>query len=296
VNKLIFQPISSGGWPDYALLDCGNQRKLERFGALILDRFEPDANWSPALNTRVWNKANFRFDNNQSKNAGSWIKVNDGPRNWSISVDEYRIALKLSHSRHIGIFPEQYANWRWLYDQIKQSEKPIKILNLFAYTGVASIICASAGAQVTHVDAAKTPITMARESQKLSGLQSAPIRWIIDDVNKFVRREIRRNNHYHGIIMDPPLFGRGPKGEIWKFDQCISEFLELLDPLFFENGIFFLLTAYNIKQKQDFLAHLVNKTLGKFNQSIEYGPLIQLEQSAGRELQQAEYVRCSRRA
>ena len=293
MHTLIYKPILSSGWPDYELIDSGKMRKLERFGSRILDRFEPDATWTPSLDERVWQSAHNKYIPNQSQNAGHWLAEIIGQEDWMINLDSIHVVLNLSRSRHIGIFPEQLDNWRWLQTKITGSNRPVRILNLFAYSGVASLYCALAGAEITHVDASRSAIELAKKSQLSSNLGSTPIRWIIDDVIRFTEREIRRGHQYEGIILDPPLFGRGPKGEIWKFDDDIDRLLSLLGNLLSDRFLFFLLTAYNVDMEQQDIAEISARILPEGGSAIEYGPLIQIEKSAGRKLEQALYVRWS---
>ncbi len=283
--------IKSAGWQDYELVDCGNYRKLERFGSVILDRFEPDAPWKPALNNDLWKQADAMYTMRHTNKTGDWKFFNSQLDEWIIRIDSLQVVLKIAHSRHVGIFPEQLENWYWISKKIENILKPLKILNLFAYTGVATLFCARTGAEVTHVDASRAAVELGKKSQKLSGMEQSSVRWIVDDVTKFVKREIRRGNQYEGIILDPPLFGRGPKGEIWKFDQSIATLLELLNPLFSNRSPFFLLTAYNHQFAEDYLANLIKEKITRCPGEIQYGPLVQIQKSTGKELKQAEYVR-----
>jgi len=186
VQKLIYKPISTSGWSDYELLDTGNKRKLERFGTLILDRFEPDANWTPSLDAEVWQSAHSKYYPDRTQNAGHWQAKLNKQEEWEINLDSLRVALNLSRSRHIGIFPEQLENWRWLQTKMSNFNKPPRILILFAYTGISSLYCAHAGAEVTHVDASRSAIEIAKKSQTSSDLGSKTIRWIVDDAIKFM--------------------------------------------------------------------------------------------------------------
>ena len=288
---ITYKPIKSDGWSDYALLDCGNKRKLERFGGVTLDRFEPDARWEPALDSHDWQTADYRYVPGKSDNAGQWQPDRHSAKDWELNLDKLKISLRLSKSRHIGIFPEQLENWRWLHETIKTRNEPIQVLNLFAYTGIATLYCAHAGACVTHVDASRSAVELGKKSQISSGLENKPIRWIIDDAKKFTQREIRRGNRYHGIILDPPLFGRGPKGEVWKFDEDMAELLTLLKELLSQRNGFILITAYNINLSSDRLAQFVAGMIPDKMGPIEHGPLIQISSSSRRELEQAVYVR-----
>lgn len=294
-NQITKQKITqtSSGWPDYELIDSGNKKKLERFGQNKLVRFEPDAFWKPSLSPREWAQADAEYVINPGKNTGFWRNKPGTPEKWNIQVDEITITLKISDSRHIGIFPEQIMNWRWMANKIKNTGKKIKVLNLFAYSGVASLYCANSGAHVTHVDASHGAIEMAKISAHLSNLDKKPIRWIHDDVMKFMRREIRRGKKYDAIIMDPPKFGRGPKGELWKFEDSINGLLLLSKQLMSDDPLFFLLTAYNVNLDGLKLADIFINNTNTESGNIEYGPLIQVEKSARRKIYQSIYMRWS---
>jgi len=202
-------------WEQYELIDSGNGLKLERYGDHVLIRPEPEAIWKPALPSMQWQAAHATFTPGKGEEFGSWNFHKPISDRWEMNFKDLRFWLQLSKSRHIGVFPEQASQWDFINNQIYESKHALKILNLFGYTGIASLSAAQAGAHVTHVDASQKAIHWARENQILSGLGKKPIRWIVDDALKFVRRELRRNNLYDGIILDPPKFGRGPKGEVW---------------------------------------------------------------------------------
>ncbi|MCD6356727.1 MAG: class I SAM-dependent methyltransferase, partial [Anaerolineaceae bacterium] len=227
-NKVIFSKknnITSAGWSDYELLDSGNQRKLEQFGNRRLIRFEPEAVWKPSLPISEWTSADAEYVILKGKNSGDWNFLTEKDPSWSINLDNLSVELNIAKSRHIGIFPEQLENWRWIKEKINKSNRAISVLNIFAYTGISTLYAAKAGAAVTHVDASRKAIEIGKISCKLSGMSNKPIRWIVDDALKFIQRENRRGKKYDAVIMDPPKFGRGPKGEVWKFEKDISELL-----------------------------------------------------------------------
>ena len=230
------------GWKDYELLDCGGGEKLERWGDQILVRPDPQAIWESDRKNRGWRTANARYSRS-STGGGHWDK-NKLPENWPIAYKNLRFQVKPMNFKHTGLFPEQAANWDFAMDQIRRAGRPIRVLNLFAYTGGATLSAAKAGAAVTHVDASKGMVTWAKENAAASGLSDAPIRWLVDDCVKFVEREIRRGNHYDGIIMDPPSYGRGPKGEIWKIEESIYPFIELTTQILSDDPLFFLINSY----------------------------------------------------
>lgn len=206
-------------WKDYEVLDTSSGEKLERWGDYLLVRPDPQVIWNTPRKNPGWKKKNGHY-HRSSKGGGEW-EFFDLPEQWSIHYKELTFNLKPFSFKHTGLFPEQAANWDWFGDRIRNAGRPIKVLNLFAYTGGATLAAAAAGASVTHVDASKGMVAWAKENSRSSGLENAPIRWIVDDCVKFVEREIRRGNHYDGIIMDPPSYGRGPKGEIWKIETSI---------------------------------------------------------------------------
>lgn len=231
----------SENWKDYELLDASDGERLERWGKYILIRPDPQVIWKNVKRHPAWKKADGIY--NRSGGGGSWSK-RLLPETWSIGYRDLHFMIKPMGFKHTGLFPEQAANWDWLSDLIQKSGKPIKVLNLFAYTGGATVATAKAGASVCHVDAAKGMVAQAKENAALSGLSEAPIRYIVDDCKKFVEREIRRNNHYDGILMDPPSYGRGPSGEVWKIEESVDELVRLTAQLLSERPLFFLINSY----------------------------------------------------
>ena len=213
------------GWKDYEVIDCSGGEKLERWGKYILVRPDPQVIWDTDKKAPQWRKMNGHY-HRSSKGGGEW-EFFSLPEQWSINYKGLTFQLKPFSFKHTGLFPEQAANWDWFGEKIKNAGRPVKVLNLFAYTGGATLAAAKAGASVTHVDASKGMVAWAKENAKSSGLEDAPIRWIVDDCVKFVEREIRRGNHYDAIIMDPPSYGRGPKGEIWKIEDAIYPLVKL---------------------------------------------------------------------
>lgn len=238
----------------YRLIDAGDFQKLEQIGPYVIVRPSPQAPWPKRLPKSVWSKADAVFTRTSAQ-EGRWsIHNRKLPETWSINTGEFRMQIERTNFGHLGIFPEQHENWHRLHMAISawkgrsatsDQGAPIKVLNLFAYTGGASLACAAAGAEVTHVDASKTSVHWARENARLSGLETAPVRWIVDDVQKFVQRELRRGQTYQGIILDPPSFGRGPKGQLWKIEEHLNPLLADLAQLFDEKrGAFVLLSGH----------------------------------------------------
>ena len=229
-------------WKDYEVIDTSCGEKLERWGRYILLRPDPQVIWKTEKTVPEWNRLNGHY-HRSSKGGGEWefFKL---PEEWTISYRELNFRLKPFSFKHTGLFPEQAVNWDWCSERIREAGRPVKVLNLFAYTGGATLAAASAGASVTHVDASKGMVTWAKENAAASHLEDAPVRWLVDDCVKFVEREIRRGNKYDGIIMDPPSYGRGPKGEIWKIEESIYPFVELAAQLLSDDALFFLINSY----------------------------------------------------
>lgn len=265
-------------WDAHELLDSGNGRKLERFGNYLLIRPEPKAWWRPqnperwkAALAEVTGKGNWAFTQNS----------NEKPRNWWLDYQGIKLEARLTEmSKHVGVFPEQEPHWRWISRQLRDIHQP-SVLNLFGYTGIASLVAASAGAEVVHVDASKPSINWARSNQTASGMDNASVRWLLDDAFKFVAREIRRGRRYHAILLDPPSFGRGPRGEIWKVEQQIVDFLNSLRQILYPEGSMMVLTMYNLDASALMLANLVADCLPHGH--LEFGELC-LQESSGKRL------------
>ena len=232
----------SDKWKDFELLDCSGGEKLERWGKYNLVRPDPQAIWETPKSDSRWSCRDARYRRSET-GGGSWDK-GGLPESWQISYGELRFNVKPMNFKHTGLFPEQACNWDWAMEKIRTAGRPVSVLNLFAYTGAATVACAKAGATVCHVDAAKGMVAQAKENARLSGLADAPIRYIVDDCKKFVEREIRRGNTYDGIIMDPPSYGRGPSGEVWKIEECVDEFVALAAKLLSDKPLFFLINSY----------------------------------------------------
>ena len=232
----------SDKWQDYELLDASDGERLERWGKYILVRPDPQIIWKGAARHHAWKQADGVY-RRSSSGGGGWVK-HKMPETWDISYGDLKFRLKPMGFKHTGLFPEQATNWDWFSSLIKNANRPIKVLNLFAYTGGATVAAAKVGAQVVHVDASKGMVAMAKENAALSGLGDAPIRYIVDDCKKFIEREIRRGNKYDGIIMDPPSYGRGPNGEVWKLEDNIDELIGLASQVLSREPLFFLIKSY----------------------------------------------------
>ena len=289
--------ITENGWQDYALLDSGEGRKLERFGKIVVSRPEPQALWQKSLNDADWQKANAVFTNASEKeddDKGSWSERGKLPQSWPVAVEGATMMCRLMSYRHMGLFPEQRPHWQWLGDRIRAGAgRPLKILNLFAYTGAASLIAAKAGAEVTHVDASKKAIQWAKENQDASGLQDAKIRWICDDAAKFVAREGRRGNKYDGILLDPPRYGRGPEGEVWKFETDVGPLLAACADLLASDARFMILTAYAMRLSSLTLQHMMKDALQNRAGQMDHGELLLADRSHQRPLATSMFCRWS---
>ena len=248
-------------WKDYEVLDTSCGEKLERWGRYILLRPDPQVIWNTPKTAREWQKLNGHY-HRSSKGGGEW-EFFDLPQEWSIHYGALTFRLKPFSFKHTGLFPEQAVNWDWFSQIIKGAGRPVRVLNLFAYTGGATLAAASAGANVTHVDASRGMVSWAKENAAASGLADAPIRWLVDDCVKFVERELRRGNVYDGIIMDPPSYGRGPKGEIWKIEESVYPFLELTTRLLSREALFFLINSYTTGLQPAVLTYMLNTTVAK---------------------------------
>ena len=254
-------------WKDYEVLDCSQGEKLERWGDYLLIRPDPQVIWDTPKTLKGWRKCNAHY--HRSKKGGGEWEFFDLPSQWAIHYRDLTFNLKPFSFKHTGLFPEQAANWDWFSEKIRQTGRPVKVLNLFAYTGGATLAAAAAGAAVTHVDASKGMVTWAKENAVSSGLKDAPIRWLVDDCTKFVERESRRGNHYDAIIMDPPSYGRGPKGEIWKIEDSIHPFIKLCTKLLSDQPLFFLVNSYTTGLAPAVLTYMLSTELKDFGGHVE---------------------------
>ena len=249
-------------WKSYELIDTSDSFRLERWGKYILQRPDPQVIWRDVKTSDMWRRADGIYHRSKS-GGGSWdIRNHSMEDSWTIDYGELKFSIKVMGFKHTGVFPEQAVNWDWAREMIKSSGRKIKVLNLFAYTGGATIACASAGASVCHVDASKGMVALAKENAALSGLSDAPIRYIVDDCKKFVEREIRRGNKYDAIILDPPSYGRGPTGEMWKLEECIGEFLELCEKVLSDAPLFIILNSYTTGLQPAAMSYLLSLKVG----------------------------------
>jgi len=248
-------------WQDYQIIDTSNGEKLERWGNVTLIRPDPQIIWNTPKGEE-WCRANARYNRSKS-GGGSWQVHNMPKAEWDISYGKLKFHIRPTGFKHTGLFPEQAVNWDFVSDLIQNAGRPISVLNLFAYTGGATLACAAAGAKVCHVDASKGMVSWARENAALSGLSDRPIRWIVDDCAKFVEREIRRGVRYDAIIMDPPSYGRGPGGEVWKLEDSIHSLVELCAGVLSDDPLFFLLNSYTTGLSPSVMEYILGVTVGK---------------------------------
>jgi 23S rRNA (cytosine1962-C5)-methyltransferase len=312
-SSLPFTFLESPNWKDYSLLDSGDGMKLEHFGKYVFARPESQAMWRRSLDA-AWRNADAVFIPSGEESGGHWDFKRKVDEQWEM---QYLLPLNPSpypkgHTspsgrggllrfwamttpgRHLGVFPEVAAHWDWFSGLIAQSKKEINVLNLFGYTGLATLAAASAGARVTHVDASKKSVGWARENQALSRLTEKPVRWIVDDALKYVQREGRRGVKYDGIILDPPKFGRGPKGEVWEVYKSLPNLLEACRVCLSEDPLFVVTTVYAVRASAVHVAQAMDDMMKGFGGRIEMGELVTREQSAGRLLSQAVYARWER--
>ena len=250
----------ANNWKDYEIIDMANGEKLERWGNVILVRPDPQIIWKEKTFPNKWKNINAKYNRSKS-GGGSWEYVNNLPKAWKIKYKDLTFNIKPMGFKHTGLFPEQACNWDWMINKIKSSKRGINVLNLFAYTGGATVACSYAGAKVCHVDSSKGMVSWAKENIVSSGLKDRPVRFIIDDVTKFVQREIRRGNKYDAIIMDPPSYGRGKNGEVWHFENNISDLVELCSKVLSDDPLFFLINSYTTGISSKVLENILNLKL-----------------------------------
>jgi len=285
--------LASTDWKEYELIDSGNGAKLEQFGPYRFVRPEHQAIWMPALEEKQWKQAQAVFQPTGEESGGRWKfnqEIQDG---WEMRYKALRFKALASPSRHMGVFPEQAVQWDWISQQIRSAGRPVRVLNLFGYTGLATLAAAQAGGQVTHVDASKKAIDWARTNQALSGLENKPIRWLVDDVEKFVQREVRRGSKYEGILLDPPKFGRGPAGQVWEFFEGMPELLQNCRLLLSDRPVFVVLTAYAIRASAMCIYYALQEALDGLGGKLTAGELVVNETSARRVLSMAIFTRWS---
>jgi 23S rRNA (cytosine1962-C5)-methyltransferase len=268
-------------WADHALVDSGGGRKLERYGQRLVIRPEPQCLWAPRLPQDAWADASAVFEPVDDEEAGRWRFTTAMSETWPMAWGDIDFEARFTAFRHLGVFPEHAANWEWIRTRVRDSNRELRVMNLFGYTGLASLAAAKAGASVTHVDASKRAVGWAKENAVLSGLSEAPIRWLIEDARKWVARELRRGARYDGIILDPPKYGRGPGGEVWRLYEDLPDLIAGCAALLADDASFLLLNAYSERLTGLALAHLTAEALGPRGGSIDWGELGLREEAPG---------------
>lgn len=283
LSTLVAEP-----WEDWGLIDSGGGQKLERYGLYRVARPEPQAMWGPARND--WDPDATFLPGSDEEGGGRWVQHRPVPRQWELSRDDVRFHASLTPFRHLGFFPDMAPQWDWMRERAADAD----VLNLFGYTGVGSLLLSSAGARLVHVDASKKSVDQGKENAKLSGLEERPIRWIVDDASKFTAREVRRERRYDGILLDPPKFGRGPTGEVWRLEENLAPLLADCRKLLDENSRFLVLTVYAVRMSALAIGELVKRVLGELGGSVEMGEMAVREEARGLLLPTAIFARWSR--
>jgi len=298
-NSPTFTLLEATHWQDYELLDSGDGQKLERFGKYIFARPESQAMWSRALPRSEWDNAHGVFIPTGEESGGHWQLKKRVDEKWVMNYplptqNNLRFNVMTTPGRHLGVFPEVASHWDFMADSIQKSGAKPNVLNLFGYTGLATLAAAAAGASVTHVDASKKSVGWARENQELSGLGDRPIRWIVEDALKYVQREAKRGVKYDGVILDPPKFGRGPKGEVWEVYKSLPNLLDEIRQCLSDDPLFVIVTVYAVRASAIHVAQAVDEMMKKHKGLLDSGELVTREKSANRLLSQAVYARWSR--
>jgi len=276
-------------WKDYELIDSGSGAKLERFGSYIIARPDPRAIWMPRAPKTLWDAAHATYVRKNQTEEGTWQIKTPPPNDWSVRYNDLVFTLRPTSFKHVGVFPEQAVNWQWLRQCI--DNRPLRVLNLFAYTGGATMAAAAAGATVTHVDSAKSAIEWAKNNVTKSRLTDKHIRWIIDDATKFALREQRRGNIYDGIILDPPRFGRGTKGEVWKIEEDLPKLLDICRTLLSKNPVFVLINAYTADISSVVISHVLSDVTRGIVGNITFGELALIDKTSQRLLPNGIFAR-----
>ena len=280
--------IVADPWYDWGLLDCGNGQKLERYGPYMVVRPEPQAMWAPA--DRDWDPDATFVPGSDEEGGGRWVKYRQVPAHWELNRGEVRFHASLTPFRHLGFFPDMAPQWEWMQERAEDAD----VLNLFGYTGVGTLLLSEAGGRLVHVDASKKSVEQGKANAKLSRLDDRPIRWIVDDASKFTAREVRRERRYDGILLDPPKFGRGPTGEVWRLEENLAPLLADCRRLLDENSRFLVLTVYAVRMSALAIGELVNQTFGDLGGTVEMGEMAVREEARGLLLPTAIFARWSR--
>jgi 23S rRNA (cytosine1962-C5)-methyltransferase len=279
-------------WSDWGLIDCGNGQKLERYGDVTVVRPEPQAMWAPARDD--WNPDATFVPGSDEEGGGRWVQHRPVPRQWELSRDGVKFDASLTPFRHLGFFPDMAPQWDWMRAKIQQGQSAeADVLNLFGYTGVGTLLLSEAGARLVHVDASKKSVEQGKANARLSGMENRPIRWIVDDASKFTAREMRRGRRYDGILLDPPKFGRGPTGEVWRLEENLAPLLADCRKLLDQNSRFLVLTVYAVRMSALAIGELVKQTLGDLAGTVEMGEMAVREEARGLLLPTAIFARWS---
>ena len=279
-------------WEDWGLVDSGGGRKLERYGPVIVARPEPQAMWAPA--SAAWDPDATFVPGPDEEGGGRWVEHRPVPREWALSRDGVRFHASLTPFRHLGFFPDMAPQWDWMRAKIEERSADADVLNLFGYTGVGSLLLSDAGARLVHVDASKKSVEGGKANAALSGTSDRPIRWIVDDARKFTAREVRRGRRYDGILLDPPKFGRGPEGEVWRLEEDLAPLLADCRRLLDANSRFLVLTVYAVRMSALAIGELVKQTLGDLGGSVEAGEMAVREEARGLLLPTAIFAKWSK--
>ena len=282
------QTIIAEPWDDWGLVDCGNGQKLERYGNFRVVRPEPQAMWAPGC--KEWDADATFVPGSDEEGGGRWVQHRPVPRQWELSRGKVRFAASLTPFRHLGFFPDMAPQWDWMRERSDDAD----VLNLFGYTGVGTLLLSDAGARMVHVDASKRSVEYGKENARLSGMEDRPIRWIVDDAAKFTAREVRRNRRYDGILLDPPKFGRGPTGEVWRLEEDLGPLLADSRKLLDEKSRFLVLTVYAVRMSALAIGELVKQTLGDLGGTVEMGEMAVREEARGLLLPTAIFARWSK--
>ena len=274
-------------WADWGLIDCGNGQKLERYGEITVVRPEPQAMWAPALAS--WDPDATFVPGSDEEGGGRWVQHRPVPRQWELGRDEIRFNASLTPFRHLGFFPDMAPQWDWMRERASDAD----VLNLFGYTGVGTLLLSDVGARLVHVDASKKSVEQGKENARLSGFGNRPIRWIVDDASKFTAREVRRGRRYDGILLDPPKFGRGPTGELWRLEEHLAPLLADCRRLLDDQSRFLVLTVYAVRMSALAIGELVKQTFGDLGGRLEMGEMAVREQARGLLLPTAIFARWS---
>jgi 23S rRNA (cytosine1962-C5)-methyltransferase len=275
-------------WADWGLIDCGNGQKFERYSKVTVVRPEPQAMWAPARDD--WDPDATFVPGSDEEGGGRWVEHRPAPKSWALARGKVRFNASLTPFRHLGFFPDMAPQWDWMVERASDAE----VLNLFGYTGVGTLLLSDAGARLVHVDASKKSVEQAKDNAVLSGMAERPIRWLVDDATKFTAREVRRGRHYDGILLDPPKFGRGPEGEVWRLEEDLAPLLTDCRRLLDDNSRFLVLTVYAVRMSALAIGELVRQTLGDLGGTVETGEMAVREEARGLLLPTAIFARWSK--